>query len=799
MVPGALHAGRRSLRWNVTPTLAGAVALVLLASSLLLVPASAGSPGGAPSGLGSGILPATAFPSVGTESSVPATGSTTPLPIPNVLVVSPCETGRNAEVQQAYDPAHNVLYEAWIGCGPGIGFSRSLDGGATFQPAIDVLGSVTSSPGSYSWDPAIAIAPNGTVYVAFQHRDTTAPGFNETLVAWSNDQGVSFQGDAFISPPSSTAFYDRVFLASAPNGTLYATWNQAPNGSLVRYLCPPGESCYYTAGDFNSVFASSADGGVSWSAPRALTPNYPIGGGIAAPLLVAPDGAIDVLVEDLSVTNTTTDSVGPAHLYLTRSTDGGVSWETPVLLPGPGEPSTYSWIDAAVTIDPAGTLYAGFDAPAGDGHDHRYIASSSNAGANWTLYDLGAPLNHSAAAQEMVTPVAVAPGVIDIAWMSNNSEGGVPPAWGYWGTYLEQFSLASGSTSPPLRVSNHVGLPCCWVGDTIGVTYLGSARVAVSWSYLPEMAGACGGSGLCPNSEVWAAVTAPFPEYAVTLREHHLPVGVTWSIGAPGVRATNTTVPVPRSLASQGEIVLPLPNGTFNFSLTPPAGYGVAKIVGPNDPNQTGLLVTGAGAVLKVKFGPLEPVVFYQNQTAHHGKLHMYAGAPWQVFVNTSLAHGGDPSIHLLSGTGPTLGPVYLPHGGYYAFQVVGFPSIYKAHPSHGKFGVPVHEKDKKVAFKLLAAPVKFKETGLTAPFAWNVTLVNASGAGAAWLAADCGGFGCTFAKTNGSAIKARLPAGTYGWAVQTSVAGKTATPASGTVTVVYPYSSTISIPITWV
>src|SRR5215472_12018685 len=77
--------------------------------------------------------------------------------------VSHC-TGPNAEVEQATDGAN--VYEVWIGCNRSIGFARSIDGGASFGPSQVVLGSAHRR-GFHSWDPALTVAPDGTVYVSY--------------------------------------------------------------------------------------------------------------------------------------------------------------------------------------------------------------------------------------------------------------------------------------------------------------------------------------------------------------------------------------------------------------------------------------------------------------------------------------------------------------------------------------------------------------------------------------------------------------------------------------------------------
>src|SRR5881227_3409105 len=73
-------------------------------------------------------------------------------------------SGQNAEVEQAADTRLGYVYETWMGC-RGIAFARSTDGGASFSTPISVPGSVGSNVNA--WDPALTVAPNGTVYAAF--------------------------------------------------------------------------------------------------------------------------------------------------------------------------------------------------------------------------------------------------------------------------------------------------------------------------------------------------------------------------------------------------------------------------------------------------------------------------------------------------------------------------------------------------------------------------------------------------------------------------------------------------------
>ncbi len=382
----------------------------------------------------------------------------------NVLVDAPCNaTGANAEVQQAYDPSRGYLYEAWIGCG-GIGFSRSLDGGATFEPAVTVPGSGNVS----SWDPSIALAPNGTLYVAFM---VGSPG-DAPVVAWSFDGGASFAGYAYAFTPASTEFSDRDFLAVAPNGSLFLTWDYSPNASLDTIGCAYGGSCYFTNGDYNIVCVRSDDGGRTWTTPVPVDPEYPNGGAPAGPLLVTPNGTVDVLYEDYNISGAT-HALGLGRNYFSASFDGGLRWSPPIAVGNGTFPDTVWWIDGALARDAGGTLYATYDALNGS-LDSARVAVSTDDGVAWTEHTVNP--DHDAAAHDLVTAIGAEAGAAYVAWMSNNTSG----LWSAFEAPLWDNGTVEG---PVTQVSDQLGLVGYWIGDTLGLSYLGKGRVAMSWSY----------------------------------------------------------------------------------------------------------------------------------------------------------------------------------------------------------------------------------------------------------------------------------------------------------------------------
>jgi hypothetical protein len=153
----------------------------------------------------------------------------------------------NTEVEEAVD--HNYVYDLWItiDCAnpvhsQAIGFARSTDGGHTFGAAVAVPGSFSSNPNSFSWDPAIAVAPNGVVYAAFMFYNADT-GVTSPVVATSFDHGQTFAQVSSLPVPLSTDpqgnWGDRDFIAVARDGTVYVTWDYGPSFSEVQFLCSP--------------------------------------------------------------------------------------------------------------------------------------------------------------------------------------------------------------------------------------------------------------------------------------------------------------------------------------------------------------------------------------------------------------------------------------------------------------------------------------------------------------------------------------------------------------------------------
>jgi hypothetical protein len=409
----------------------------------------------------------TLFASAALFAATPAFGSETTYTISPVTNISASCSGPNQEVEQAADATLGYVYETWMGC-RGIAFARSTDGGFTFQEPISVPGSVGSN--FNSWDPAVTVAPNGTVYAAFM---LTRGAQWYPVVAASFDHGVTFPQVTQLVPPDPKNWGDRDFIAVGPDGSVYVTWDYGPNRTSVTYLCSASGSCGFATGDLNVVMQKSTDHGKTFGPMTYVSPGFPASGGDSGPMVIEPNGRIDVLYQGYHITNTTTYTMDPAYSYFTSSSDGGTTWSAPVRLgPNNGTMSLDEWwIDGAIAMDAGGNLYAVWDTQ-GQNSDIGWLSYSTDHGQHWS-----APIQAPPDQLNVPHVMEVAGGGAGTAYVSFFSS--ADPR-GY-AQYLRTFSIARGWLSQPVQVSTEFGDPSVWPGDTFGLSTLSPGRLALSW------------------------------------------------------------------------------------------------------------------------------------------------------------------------------------------------------------------------------------------------------------------------------------------------------------------------------
>lgn len=386
--------------------------------------------------------------------------------------VSASCAGQNAEVEQAVDPKLGYVYETWMGC-KGIAFARSTDGGLSFDPPISVPGSVGSNVNA--WDPAVTVAPDGTVYAAFMLAKSSQW---YPVVAASFDHGLTFPQASSLLPPDSKNWGDREFIAVGPDGTVYVTWDYGPERTSVTSICATNGSCAFATGDLNVVIQKSTDNGASWSPMSEISPGFPASGGDSAPLVVEPSGRIDVLYQGYQITNTTTYTMKPANSYFTSSDDQGATWSAPVRVGSQGGTMSLAewWIDGDIGIDAGGNLYATWDTQGtnrdGTGNDIGWLSFSTDHGRHWSA-PVQAPADQ-VNAPHMMEVAGGGSGIAYVGWLSSSDPQG-------YAVYLRAFSITRGWLSGPVRVSTQFGDSSVWPGDTFGISSLSANRVVLSW------------------------------------------------------------------------------------------------------------------------------------------------------------------------------------------------------------------------------------------------------------------------------------------------------------------------------
>jgi hypothetical protein len=414
------------------------------------------------------IIPVAALGASSASAAAPPTATYQVGPVTDISACS----GQNAEVEQAVDAKLGYVYEEWMGC-RGIAVARSTDGGRTWDEPVNLPDTVGSN--NNTWDPAIAVAPDGAVYASFM---LSRGGQYYPVVDASFDHGASFAQSSSLIPPDPKNWGDRDFIAVGPDGTVYVTWDYGPERTSITYICASNGSCAFATGDLNVVMQKSVDGGKTWSRMSDISPGFPASGADSAPLVIEPDGRIDVLYQGYQVTNPVTYALSPAHSYFTSSTDGGATWSTPVAVgPQAGTMSLSEWwIDGDIGIDAAGNLYATWDTqganPDGSANDIGWLSFSTDHGTNWSA-PAQAPADQLNAPHIMEVTGA-GPGIAYVSWLSYSNPAG-------YALFLRAFSVTRGWLSAPAQVSTDYGNSGVWPGDTTGLSTLTPTDIVASW------------------------------------------------------------------------------------------------------------------------------------------------------------------------------------------------------------------------------------------------------------------------------------------------------------------------------
>ncbi len=420
--------------------------------------------------------------------------------------------------------------------GAGLGVSLSADGGANWTstqlpfPAPSPAGPIPGAVFDTAFDPSATADTQGNLFVGHIAADTTAGfGGDNGMYVWRSSNGgqswtqavVSEAAAASGSPDASYRFNDRCqiaadrFAASPHKDNVYAAWIKD------RGLGVGANSDVY--------FAYSTDGGATFTELAGTlnnTTTHPLGN-MPIPR-VAANGDVYVSWLDYDVTNHPnpaspgyTASGGRGTVYLTRSTDGGVTfapeWSvTAIDLPyqtGASHPvatNPFSVSDvsgtaftlakgapvlATSTLNPSDLylvyaadpdrVYAPDGTVQSDGPEEAdiFFTRSADSGVTWS-----APHQFARPNDQVMPWMDVKPdGTIDLAWYDRRHD----PADHHWDVYVTRSTDGGLTFLPELALNDQSfwtpgaqNAGCDWMGEYLGLA-VDSGYGYVAWTFSP--------------------------------------------------------------------------------------------------------------------------------------------------------------------------------------------------------------------------------------------------------------------------------------------------------------------------
>ena len=340
------------------------------------------------------------------------------------------------------------------------------------------------------WEPAMAADGHGHVYVVYPQYGTTpgcatcTPPSMNLLV--SEDNGISWHSSRTLLPFPTGQYDAQIVVDPVDRQTLYASWLQNNKRDIVvarsldygrnwsfswaergreetdkPVLTVRGADVYV---GFNReetfLVAASHDAGQTFRA-AVVNPNAEPGSSLAGGATVDPAGNVFFGWTAYAREQRTTPAVS---VYISRSTDGGRTWNTLLLDQSSAPPECaaqgcgngFLGAQIALASDSAGALYALWNAGAVNGGPEQIFFSSSTTGAaTWSARSrvsaAGPGVEHGFPAI-----VAGAPGDVRVAWMDTRASEAGHPERPLWNTYYRSSTNGGATWSNETQLSGPV-------------------------------------------------------------------------------------------------------------------------------------------------------------------------------------------------------------------------------------------------------------------------------------------------------------------------------------------------------
>ncbi len=381
-------------------------------------------------------------------------------------------------------------------CALAVGVPASAGPGPTFTAPVR-LGFQHGD----DWEPAIAADRSGHVYAAWSHYvgyagvasgdpDPSCPtcASPHTVLQVSGDSGKTWSEPRALWPSTDRQDDPQLVVDAADGRTVYAafmqddksseyvarsddfgaTWRAVLVEPLQRgtdkdILAARSGHIYLVYHTQQKIFASvSHDGGKTWSTHNLVgTTNSELG------VSLPSGGAIDSKGNAYFAWNGANkpgQAKGPKNLYVTRSTDGGITWTTSLV--DVSEPAfqcscpgwDYWGSQMALGVDGRDRVYVLWTAAhTSSGIQRAYLARSVDAGVTWSPRR---EVSQAPAGTNQLFPALAARGDGDvrIAWMDdrNGRDTGAEDPAGRWNVYSRSSTDGGGTWSGEAKLSQYV-------------------------------------------------------------------------------------------------------------------------------------------------------------------------------------------------------------------------------------------------------------------------------------------------------------------------------------------------------